>query len=320
MSLVDDLFGGLQPEEENGEPVELRKFDIPQVHLVDTPANGRRILSRKGMKMPTGVELFSDGKDGLTTVRKDAAPAPAAPDAAAAAPASDAPAADAPPAPPEKLSLSTPAKALVTGVLQTNIDALTKILQTVSDSDPADGMEMTIPSSLQDSVDGVMESLKAGMKHAKVSKRKRMPTGFGKHLRTLLDPLMSALDLIDTSDTSDGVVLSGGNALAPAPAAAAPAPAAAEAPVAKSVMDLQERLTKAFEERLAKKDAEQAAIVKSLQDNLDRVMKSHPPSGQIPAGGAPASAPKAPSTRSYGDLNKYRSDIEASAKPARSGA
>jgi hypothetical protein len=296
--------------DENEEPVEIVGFDIPQIHLVNDPANARRILTRKGMKpMATPPPFEKKPPEGETKApsSEGSNPAPAAageekPKEGEAKPKEGA-------TPAKAMKLSPPIRGSLLATLQGLSDKCGQLMQMVDSAEPSE--DMTVPGDIQASMDAMKAIMDMGLEPFKVSKRFSSPQ-VSNYVRGVLDTMQSALDKLQLGPpvAEPAVSPSAAPVAAPAatPAAAAPA---AEAPVADAVQAAVTKSIAGFRQEMDEKLLEKDKVIKSLTDDLNLLRKSHPGSALVGVGTSPPPAgPQAPNPQNYSDLNRYREDLD----------
>ncbi len=277
------------------EPVELDSFDIRQVHLVGDPANGRGILTTKGMK---GAGMATQN-DPAAKKPDDAADSAADPAAAAA----DDQAAAAAAKKPKVLKMASPLRGAMLAMGQELGEKVANFLSMVDGAEPTD--DMTMPSDVSDMLAAMQSSMDLGMQPFTVAKA-RAPQ-VSSYVRGMLDTFRAALDNLPTGElpASPAAATEPG----PAPVAALAVPEA----VVKSIQAVKDEL----KAELDKKEA----TIKSLQDDLQALRRS-PASSSVISGGAPQApaAPRRLSSQDFPDLNqfiKYRDAMDAADAAAR---
>lgn len=289
---------GIGTEDEEEFVTELTNFDIPQVHLVDDPANGRRILTRKGVAM------------GAPPPKKENETEPGNAAGGGEGAAADAGAATGEepkkPAPAKAMKLAAPIRGAMLATLQGMGERVAKLMQAVDGAEPSE--EMTVPSELQEAFMGIQQDMDVGMQPFQVAKR-RVVTPVNNFFRSLLDTYNKALDHLPLSGAGGGVPAGDAGAVADAAAASAPqgTSAAIEAVVTKAVKPFEDKLSE-----VTKSLADKDATIKSLQSELHALRRSPAASSVVNVGGAakPAAKPGLKSPQEFADLNKYREYLE----------
>lgn len=271
------------------DPVELDSFDIRQVHLVRDPANGRRILTQKGVRMATQNDPAANS-DGADDTAADPTAQAAGDQAAAAA------------KKPKTLKMASPLRGAMLAMGQELGEKVANFLSMVDGAEATD--DMTMPSEVSDMLMGMQQSMDLGMQPFAVAKA-RAPQ-VSSYVRGMLDTFRAALDSLPTGESVQAE---------PAPAAAAAVPT--PEPVTKSV----EAQLQAFKDELKAEMEKKEATIKSLQDDLQALRRS-PASSSVLGSGAP-SAPASPrrlSSQDFPDLNefvKYQAAMDAADAAAR---